>query len=190
MGDIEGLIDKVNALKQDGNEELLETIKHGQFTIRDMYEQVQNIMKIGLLSQIMGTIPGFSQGSLTKVGEQESMARIKRMMTMMDGMSDGELDSRDGVKVFTKQPTSYVRVAQGAGVLEKEVRDLIAHYTKFAAVVKTMGGVKGLFRQGDMTKNVNPTQMANLNPQMARMIDPRMLQQLGGAELVVSCASQ
>uniref|UniRef100_D3TNF4 Signal recognition particle 54 kDa protein n=1 Tax=Glossina morsitans morsitans TaxID=37546 RepID=D3TNF4_GLOMM len=180
MGDIEGLIDKVNELKLDGNEELLEKIKHGQFTIRDMYEQFQNIMKMGPFSQIMGMIPGFSQDFMTKGGEQESMARIKRMMTMMDSMSDGELDNRDGAKLFSKQPTRIVRVAQGSGVLEREVKELISHYTKFAAVVKKMGGVKGLFKQGDMTKNVNPTQMAKLNQQMAKMIDPRMLQQMGG----------
>lgn len=52
MGDIEGLIDKVNELKLDDNE-LLEKIKHGQFTLRDMYEQFQNIMKMGPFSQIM-----------------------------------------------------------------------------------------------------------------------------------------
>lgn len=53
MGDIEGLIDKVNELKLDDNEELIEKIKHGQFTLRDMYEQFQNIMKMGPFSQIM-----------------------------------------------------------------------------------------------------------------------------------------
>lgn len=52
MGDIEGLIDKVNELKLDDNE-LIEKIKHGQFTLRDMYEQFQNIMKMGPFSQIM-----------------------------------------------------------------------------------------------------------------------------------------
>lgn len=123
-------------------------------------------------------IPGFSQDFMTKGGEQESMARIKRMMTMMDSMSDGELDNRDGAKLFSKQPTRAIRVAQGSGVTEKEVKELISHYTKFAAVVKKMGGVKGLFKAGDMAKNVNPTQMAKLNQQMAKMIDPRMLQQV------------
>lgn len=32
---------------------------------------------------------------------------------------------------------------------------------------------------GDMSRNVNPTQMAKINQQMARMIDPRVLQQMG-----------
>ena len=30
-----------------------------------------------------------------------------------------------------------------------------------------------------MTKNVNPSQMAKLNQQMAKMMDPRVLQQMG-----------
>lgn len=53
MGDIEGLLDKVNELKLDDNDELLEKLKHGQFTLRAMYEQFQNIMKMGPFSQIM-----------------------------------------------------------------------------------------------------------------------------------------
>ncbi|KAJ8919742.1 hypothetical protein NQ315_006271 [Exocentrus adspersus] len=180
MGDIEGLIDKVNELKLEDNEELLEKIKHGQFTLRDMYEQFQNIMKMGPFSQIMGMIPGFSQDLMSKGSEQESMARLKRLMTVMDSMNDGELDNRDGAKLFTKQPGRVVRVAQGAGVTEKEVKELITQYTKFAAVVKKMGGIKGLFKGGDMAKNVNHTQMAKLNQQMAKMMDPRVLHQMGG----------
>lgn len=179
MGDIEGLIDKVNELKLDDNEELLEKIKHGQFTLRDMYEQFQNIMKMGPFSQIIGMIPGFSQDFMSKGSEQESMARLKRLMTMMDSMNDGELDSRDGAKLFSKQPGRVIRVAQGAGVTEREVKELIQQYTKFAAVVKKMGGIKGLFK-GDMAKNVNTTQMAKLNQQMAKMMDPRVLHQMGG----------
>ncbi|KAJ9600630.1 hypothetical protein L9F63_026231 [Diploptera punctata] len=182
MGDIEGLIDKVNELKLDDNEELIEKIKHGQFTLRDMYEQFQNIMKMGPFSQIMGMIPGFSQDFLSKGSEQESMARLKRLMTIMDSMNDGgpRTGQRDGAKLFTKQTGRIVRVAQGAGVTEKEVKDLISQYTKFAAVVKKMGGIKGLFKGGDMVKNVNQAQMTKLNQQMAKMMDPRILHQMGG----------
>ena len=32
---------------------------------------------------------------------------------------------------------------------------------------------------GDMTKNVNPAQMAKLNQQVAKMVDPRVLHQMG-----------
>jgi len=125
-------------------------------------------------------IPGISQELMSKGGEQESTARLKKLMTIMDSMNDGELDYQDGAKLFTKQPGRVTRVARGSGVTEREVKELISQYTKFAAVVKKMGGIKGLFKGGDMTKNVNPNQMAKLNQQMARMMDPMVLQKMGG----------
>ena len=46
-------MEKVTELKLDDNEELVKKLKQGQFTLRDMYEQFQNIMKMGPFSQIM-----------------------------------------------------------------------------------------------------------------------------------------
>lgn len=43
-----------------------------------------------------------------------------------------------------------------------------------------MGGIKGLFKAGDMNKNVNQVQMAKLNQQISKMMDPRVLHQMGG----------
>ncbi|CAL1266015.1 unnamed protein product [Larinioides sclopetarius] len=180
MGDIEGLIDKVNELKLDDNEELIEKLKHGEFTLRDMYEQFQNIMKMGPFSQIMGMIPGFSSDFMTKGNEQESMSRLKKLMTIMDSMNDRELDHREGAKLFSRQPGRITRVARGAGVATRDVQELLTQYTKFAQMVKKMGGIKGLFKGGDIAKNVNSVQINKLNQQMAKMMDPRVLQQMGG----------
>ena len=38
------------------------------------------------------------------------------------------------------------RVARGSGTSQREVQELITQYTKFAAMVKKMGGIKGLFK--------------------------------------------
>ena len=38
-----------------------------------------------------------------------------------------------------------------------------------------------------MGKNVNPSQMAKLNQQMAKMMDPRVLQQMGILCIVCVC---
>merc|ERR1719431_1841573 len=99
---------------------------------------------------------------------------------MMDSMNDTELDNPNGAKLFTKQPSRLTRVARGSGVSTREVQELLTQYQKFAQMVKKMGGIKGLFKGGDMAKNVNPNQMAKLNQQMAKIMDPRVLHQLGG----------
>jgi len=46
-------------------------------------------------------------------------------------------------------------------------------------MVKKMGGM-GLFKNGDLSKNMNQQQMSKLNMHMAKMMDPRVLQQMGG----------
>ena len=97
-------------------------------------------------------------------------------------MNDAELDGKDGAKTFAKEPNRVTRCAQGAGVMEREVNELLKQYTKFAQVIFSFKGIKGLFKGGDMSKNVNPQQMAQLNQQMAKMMDPRVLSQMGGRE--------
>jgi signal recognition particle subunit SRP54 len=181
MGDIEGLVEKVSEMGLEDNEELIKRLKQGQFTLRDMYEQFQNIMKMGPFSQIMSMIPGFGPDFMTKGNEQESTSRLKKLMTIMDSMADNELDHPKANDLFNRETTRINRVARGSGTSCTEVKELLTQYKKFADMVKKMGSMKGLFKGGDMNpKNINPTQMAKLNQQMAKMIDPRVLQQMGG----------
>ncbi len=46
-----------------------------------------------------------------------------------------------------------------------------------------MGGIKGLFKGGDMSKNVNPQQMAQLNQQVLKLVDLCNQIDLKGLEL-------
>ncbi len=57
-----------------------------------------------------------------------------------------ELDSHEGAKLFSRQTGRVARVARGAGVSVREVQELLTQYTKFAQMVKKMGGIKGLFK--------------------------------------------
>eukprot|EP00128_Syssomonas_multiformis_P005226 Colp12_sorted_trinity150504_noHs@23031 len=83
-----GLIDMVQDLKLEDNKQLIDNITQGIFTLRDMYEQFQTIMKMGPLSKVMSMLPGFGADFLPKGSEQEGNARLKRTMTIMDSMSD------------------------------------------------------------------------------------------------------
>ncbi len=56
-----------------------------------------------------------------------------------------ELDHPQGAKLF-RQPGRVARVARGSGTSQRDVQELITQYTKFAAMVKKMGGIKGLFK--------------------------------------------
>ena len=41
-----------------------------------------------------------------------------------------------------------------------------------------------MYLGGDVSKNINPAQMAKLNHQVAKMIDPKVLHQMGESELI------
>ena len=124
-------------------------------------------------------IPGLGSDFLPKGSEEASMQKLKMMMVMMDSMADQELDHPKVTDLFTKQPTRVNRIARGAGVTANEVKELLAQYKKFADMVKKMGSIKGLFKE-QPGKNINPMQMSKLNQQLTKMIDPRILNQMGG----------
>ena len=48
-------------------EEIMESIQKGNFTMRILKDQLQNILKMGPVGQVMGMIPGFNNGMMPKV---------------------------------------------------------------------------------------------------------------------------
>eukprot|EP00041_Stephanoeca_diplocostata_P011177 m.181295 g.181295 ORF g.181295 m.181295 type:complete len:534 (-) comp18448_c0_seq1:145-1746(-) len=192
MGDVEGLIDKVNELGLDDNEELMKKISHGQFTLRDMYEQFLNIQKLGPFGQIMNMIPGLGGDVIGKAGEEESARRLKRCTTIMDSMHGSELDSDNPMKLFKVQPSRLERIARGAGVMIPHVQELLSQHQKFAQLVKKMGGMKQLFSDKPVRggAQANQRQMADLSGQMAKMMDPRIFQQMGGMNGIQNMMNQ
>lgn len=55
--------------------------------------------------------------------EKESAARIKAFMTIMDSMTNKELDSSE-IKLWQTE-SRVMRIARGAGVYPQQVADLI-----------------------------------------------------------------
>lgn len=199
LGDLPGLVERVTEMNLDENEDLVKKLKQGVFTLRNMYEQFQNILKLGSFSAVLSAIPGLGQELFTN--DRESHRRLKRLMTVMDSMNDTELDSDEGARLFNRQQGRIQRVARGAGVSQGEIKQLLTQHTKFAQVVKKIGGIKGLFQQmpgggggalgggggasslGDMaaaSRSLGASNMAKLNQSMARAMDPRVLHQMGG----------
>lgn len=175
MGDLKGLFTTISeAMPLDKQPELLNRLSKGQFTIRDLYEQFQNIQKMGPMSQVLSMIPGLANSGLLQKGmEKEGVKRIKKFMVIMDSMNDDELDCLQPIN-----PSRTTRIARGSGAKEVEVSVLMEEYKRMSKMVGKMG--KSGLLGGDMTQMMrNPKQMMQ---KMQGMMDPRMLQQMGGAQ--------
>ena len=172
-GDMSGLIEHVQSITRD-SAAMKETQKHlaeGIFTIRDMKEQITNIMKMGPLSKIGGMIPGLG-GMMQGMSDQDGQDKLKRMIYIFDSMTVKELES-DG-KILVSQPSRMVRIACGSGTSVREVEELLTQHKVMAGIAKNMGqNKKNMQRAQSMMQGGNKTQ------QMAAM--QKRMQSMGGA---------
>lgn len=173
MGDLSGFVDKIQkAVPMDQQPELLQKLSEGHFTLRIMYEQFQNIMKMGPIGQVLSMLPGFSQELMPKGREKESQAKVKRFMTMMDSMTNEELDSTNP-KIMTE--SRIMRIARGSGRMPHEVLEMMEEYKRLAKIWSKMKGLK-IPKKGDMS-----ALSRNMNAQhLSKVLPPEMMNQIGG----------
>ncbi|TVU37570.1 hypothetical protein EJB05_10892 [Eragrostis curvula] len=173
MGDWSGFMDKIHeVVPTDQQPELLQKLSEGSFTLRLMYEQFQNILKMGPIGQVFSMLPGFSSELMPKGHEKESQAKIKRYMTMMDSMTDAELDSTNP-KLMTE--SRIIRIARGSGRPVRDVMDMLEEYKRLAKIWSKMKGLK-IPKKGEMS-----ALSRNMNVQhMSKVLPPQMLKQIGG----------
>mmetsp|Transcript_48811 Transcript_48811/g.116189 ORF Transcript_48811/g.116189 Transcript_48811/m.116189 type:complete len:494 (+) Transcript_48811:54-1535(+) len=174
LGDVGGLMNAIKDAGLDKQPELYQKLSQGVFTLRDMYEQFQNVMKMGPLGKVMSMIPGMS-AMMTKGREHESQARFKKFMTIMDSMTDEELDTENTTKMMTDQ--RVMRIAQGSGSHPQHVWELLEEFKRFQKMVSKMKHLK-IGKNGEMPQMTRNPQQAMA--QMGKCLDPRMLKQIGG----------
>ena len=80
------------AISPKDQQRLLEQVKKGQFTLRDLRSQFESILKLGSLNNFMSLLPGVGTNLINKDNEKESILRIKRFIYIMDSMTPKELD--------------------------------------------------------------------------------------------------
>ncbi|CAK4608925.1 hypothetical protein LEN26_005767 [Aphanomyces euteiches] len=189
MGDMQGLMEEVKSAGMlDNQEEMVAKLQKGVFTLRDMYNQFQTVMKMGPLSKVMGMIPGMGQafGDMLKGGgEEEGVRRLKRFIYMMDSMTAAELDDLTPITESRK-----MRIARGSGCLPFEVDFLLRCHKQFAGVISRMGK-SGLMKGGDekLNKQMQRNPQAIMN-QLNKAIDPRMMAQMGGPQGMMDMMKQ
>lgn len=173
MGDWSGFMDKIHeVVPMDQQPELLQKLSEGNFTLRIMYEQFQNILKMGPIGQVFSMLPGFSQELMPKGREKESQAKIKRYMTMMDSMTNEELDSTNPKLM---NDSRIMRIARGSGRQVRDVMEMLEEYKRLAKIWSKMKGLK-IPKKGEMS-----ALSRNMNAQhMSKVLPPQMLKQIGG----------
>ena len=176
MGDIGGLMDTMRDANIDGNEELYKRLQDGQFTMRDMYEHLQNVLRMGSVGKRMEMLPGMS-GLAGAAGQQGDLT-LKSFIHMLDSMTAAELDEAKVKKMMT--PSRMHRIARGSGHSVVEVQNLIISYTKFEEIVKRMGKMNFKAMTQDPAGMASGRMGQQQMGQLAKLLNPNMLRQIGG----------
>ncbi len=142
MGDVQYLLEQ--AQESMTEEEALETTKKimaGRFTLKEMYDQMEMLTKMGPLKKLVSMLPGMP-GLTDKIDVEESQQRLWKYRVIMDSMTEGEMEDPRIIK-----STRILRIAKGSGVDPKDVRELLRQYNVSKRAVKGFLGNRKLRRQ-------------------------------------------
>jgi signal recognition particle subunit SRP54 len=142
MGDVLGLIEKAEAaIDEESALELEKKLRDDSFNLDDFLKQMQQIRKLGNLTDLLGMIPGI--GNALK-GMQFDEKQIKRMEAIIQSMTPQERRRPDMLNASRKK-----RVATGSGNQVAEVNRLIKHFDQMKKMMRMLtGGPKGKGRGG------------------------------------------
>jgi len=183
MGDMKGFVEKMKDAMPDeeAGEAMMKSImQRGEFSMRHMRDLLESFTRMGSMSSLMNLLPGMSQSELFgKEGDGATSARFKAMMTMMDSMTDKELDQSG---CLSKHPTRLKRIAIGSGKRLEEVQQMIEEHKRMEKAFSKLKGASGKSKGplGALDRNGGINHKA-LEKQMHSMLPPHMRKQLGGA---------
>jgi signal recognition particle subunit SRP54 len=136
MGDILTLIDKAQAqFDEDKAREMERKIKKAEFDFNDFLEQMNQIKKMGGISDMLSMLPGMGR-QLKDVEIDEK--QINRTEAIIYSMTKKERSNPDIINLSRKK-----RIAAGAGVNISEVNALVKQFEQSKKMMKQMSGMMG-----------------------------------------------
>lgn len=141
MGDMLTLIEKAQAeMDQEQARKAGEKLMAGEFNLEDFLKQMQQIKRLGPITQLMDMIPGM--GKMTKgVDLSGAEHELKRIEAIIQSMTVEERRNPKVLKASRKR-----RVAVGSGTSVQEVNALLKQFREMQRMMRQVrrGGNRGL----------------------------------------------
>jgi len=119
-------------------EELERKMREQSFDLEDFLGQIQQIRKMGSITQLLGMMPGIDKKALDKVDEADSERRMKRTEAIIRSMTPQE---RHNPKIIAA--SRKVRIAKGSGTRVQDVNELLKQFDNMRQMMKQMTGNRG-----------------------------------------------
>jgi signal recognition particle subunit SRP54 len=136
MGDVMTLIERAQeTFDEKQAARMTEKLRKNSFTLDDMLEQMEQVQKMGPISQLVEMIPGM--GGMAKQA-QASVDRgdVKRVQAIIRSMTPEERRDPNNVLNGSRRR----RIAQGSGTRLQDVNQLVKQFAELQKMMKQMSG--------------------------------------------------
>jgi signal recognition particle subunit SRP54 len=145
MGDVLTLIERAeSAFDQEQAERLERKLREASFDLEDFLEQLQQVRKMGSLSQVLELVPGLGQLS-QDVSPEVTDRQFRRIEAIVLSMTPEERRKPRILNASRKR-----RIARGSGTSVQEVNALLKQFRQMQRMMKQLGkgkqGMRGLMR--------------------------------------------
>ena len=144
MGDVVSLVEQAqDTVDNQKARKLAEKVKAGKnFTLEDMRDQFNQMLKMGGMSALLDKLPGM--GKLGVDAQQNIDDKdIRRMIAIINSMTPTEREHPEIIKGSRKR-----RIAAGSGMQVQDVNRLLKQHRDMRDMMKKLsgGGMKKLMR--------------------------------------------
>jgi len=143
MGDILTLIEKAQAsIDEKKAQELEKKLREQQFTLEDFLDQLQQIKKMGSLTDIVGMLPGVNVQKLSAAGALNEKELVKTE-AIIQSMTPEERRNPSIINASRRK-----RIAMGSGTTIQDVNRLLRSFEQFKQMMKQMSNIEKAMKRG------------------------------------------
>lgn len=132
LGDIEGLLEKFRLAELMMDEKRAEAFIRGEFTLEQFVKQLKDLRRAGPLSKLISKLPLPGIQNIPDETLRDAEKQIEKWDAIIHSMTPEER-----VNPHVINSSRIKRIARGAGVLEKDVKNLIKQYRLAKKFMKT-----------------------------------------------------
>ena len=131
LGDLKALVEKVRDAEVVVPQKQARAFLEGKFTLKDMYDQMVAVRKMGPLKKLMGMVPGGI--NVPDDAMETAEHKLDSWRVIIQSMTKKEIEEPKLIDSSRAR-----RIARGSGTSDKEVKEMINQYFMVKKMMKTM----------------------------------------------------
>jgi signal recognition particle subunit SRP54 len=131
LGDLKALVEKVREAEIVVPQKQARAFLEGRFTLKDMYDQMVAVRKMGPLKKLMGMVPGGI--NVPDDAMETAEHKLDSWRVIIQSMTKKEIEEPKLIDSSRAR-----RIARGSGTSDKEVKEMINQYFMVRKMMKSM----------------------------------------------------